>query len=104
MRCNELDITITNERKRRIAHLRSLTVAELQKLPEAHSEVVEILGKSISITIFRESHERRLLILVRSDRPRFFGIISYGSTDGFWVSSDGNLAEVSDEDILNFFG
>ena len=102
-RCNELDAAVTNERKRRIAHWRSIARAELIKLPEVQSEVVNFLGKRISFTTFRELHDGRLLILVRSDRPRYFGIVTYGATDGFWVSPDGKLADVSDKDVLDFF-
>ena len=100
---NELDVAVANERKRRIAHLRGVAGAELLKLPRVQSEVVEILGNRISFTTFRESHDGRFLILVRSDRLRFFGIVSYGATDGFWVSPDGKLTEVSDKDVLDFF-
>ncbi len=104
MRRNELDAAVDSERKRRIAHWRSVAREELLKLPEIQSEVVEILGKRISFTTFRESHDGRLLVLVRSDRPKFFGIVSYGATDGFWVSPEGKLAEVSDKDVLDYFG
>jgi len=103
-RRKEIDAAVANERKRRTAHWRSVARAELLKLPEIQSEVVEILGKRVSFTTFRESHGGRLLILVRSDRPRFFGVVSYGATDGFWVLPDGELAEASDNDVLEFFG
>lgn len=103
-RRKEIDAAVADERKRRIAHWRSVTGAELLKLPEVQSELVEILGQRVSFTTFRESHDRRLLILVRSDMPKFLGVLSYGATDGFWVLPDGTLAEVSDRDILEFFG
>ena len=103
-RRKDIDAAVDNERKRRMALLRSVSKADLLKVPEVQSEVVAILGKRISFTTFRESHDERLLILVRSDRPRFFGIVSYGATDGFWVLSDGTLAEVSAKDVLEFFG
>ena len=103
MRGNELDAAIAIERKQRIAHWRSMERGGLLKLPEIQSEVVDIIGKQISFTTFREEHNRRLLILVRSDRPRFFGIVSYGATDGFWVFPDGKLTEVSNKDVLDFF-
>ena len=99
----EIDIAIADEQKRRIAYLRSMAETELMKLPESRSEVAEILGKRVSFTTFRELHDVRLLILVRSDRPRFFGLVTYGTTNGFWVLPDGTQLEVSDKDVLEFF-
>jgi|GEM_PF-2565554 len=101
----DLDAAVAAERKSRVDALRRMGALALRALPPQNEEKVELLGKPIIFTTYAESqNDRRALILVRSDQQRFWGVVSYGATDGFWVLPDGSFAEVSDNDVLDYFG
>lgn len=100
----ELNAAVALERNRRIAKLRESGRKALEVFPSVSSEEEMFLGKKIAFTTFIESQQDgRLLVLVRSDERRFFGFISAGATDGFWFLSNGEVAEATDQDVLEFF-
>jgi hypothetical protein len=101
----DLDAAVAAERKSRVDMLKHGGALALRALPPLNEEKVEILGKPITFTTYAESlNDGRFLILIRSDEQRFWGIVSYGATDGFWVLPDGSFSDVSDNDVLDYFG
>jgi hypothetical protein len=100
----ELEAAILSELRARVATLRKKSYDTLALLPEAKTEEVTVLGKLVKFTAFRESHpDGRLLILVRSDKPIFFGIGTAGTTEGFWALPGGEKREAHGDEISEFF-
>ena len=100
----ELDAAAASERMRRIVKLRECGRKTLEALPSVISEEEIVLGEKIAFTTFIENQpDGRLLVLVRSDERRFFGYVSTGATNGFWFLRNGEVAEVTDQDVLEYF-
>jgi hypothetical protein len=99
-----LDAAILAELKTRLAVLRSKSFDDLLSLPEAQTEDAKVLGKPVKFTVFRERQsDGDVLILVRSDKPIFFGIGSAGTTEGFFAKPDGEKREAYGDEISEFF-
>ena len=99
-----LNSEVDRERSRRIERLRQLSRTELLKLPAQKKEDCEVLDTRVTFTTYIESQtDGRLLVLVRSDRRRFFGLFSSGGTYGFWALPNGALADVTDVEVMDFF-
>jgi hypothetical protein len=59
-------------------------------MPPASTEEVQSIDGTALFTTYIERHPGgRLLVLVRSDQQGIFGLITYGSTEDFWVQEDG---------------
>jgi hypothetical protein len=102
---SELDAAILAELKARVVILRSKPHEELAGLPDANTDETEILGNRIRFSVFRQVQaDGSLLILVRSDKPIFFGIGSAGTTEGFWSMPSGQTKEAYGDEIGEFFG
>ena|SRR5262245_35883816 len=99
-----LDSAILAELKVRLSTLRAKSFEQLLSLPESRTEEARVLGKRVKFTVFREHQpEGSLLILVRSDKPIFFGIGSAGTTEGFLAKPDGEKREAYGDEISEFF-
>lgn len=93
------------ELRQQVAHLRLLNRNELLALPNESYEEIEIEDETAIFTTYIERYpDGRLLVLVRSDQPGLVGLITYGSTEGFWVQEDGVILEVSEKDIRDHLG
>ena len=100
----ELDAAIRAELKARLAVLRGTSFDQLLSLPESRTEEASVLGKRVKFTVFREHQsDRSVLILVRSDKPIFFGIGSAGTTEGFFAKSNGEKRDAYGNEISEFF-
>ncbi|HEX4911900.1 MAG TPA: hypothetical protein VFV64_14170 [Permianibacter sp.] len=87
-----------------ICELKCRSEVELHIAPPFSSVTKSIMGVDVRFTTFVERYEDgRALFLVRSDRKLAFGLISAGTTSGFWRLPDGKLIDASDNDVLNFF-
>jgi hypothetical protein len=99
-----LDAAILAELRTRLAVLRGKSFDQLVSLPESRTEEASVLGKPVKFTVFREHQtDGSLLILVRSDKPIFFGIGSAGTTEGFFAKSDGEGRDAYGDEISEFF-
>lgn len=96
---------IDGERQRRVLALRQVDRRELLAMQPSLTEEVKIANETVIFTTYVESQQDgRILVLVRSDQPGLWGLVTYGGTDGFWMRNDGLIAEASDNDVLEFFG
>jgi hypothetical protein len=94
---------VRRELRRRLAVLRLLNRNELLAMPPASTEEVQPLDGAALFTTYIERHPGgRLLVLARSDQQGILGLITYGSTEGFWVQEDGVILEASEKDIRDF--
>ncbi len=101
----DLDAAILSELRARVVALREKPYEDLALLPEAKTDEATVLGKLVKFSVFCEHHpDRKLLILVRSDKPIFFGIGTAGTTEGFWVLPNGEKREAYGDEIAEFFG
>jgi hypothetical protein len=99
-----LDDAIVAELRARPASLRAKSYEDLGLLPESNTEQTTVAGKPVSFTVFREWYgERKLLVLIRSDKPIFFGIGPAGTTEGFWALPSGEKREAFGDEISEFF-
>lgn len=84
--------------------MREKSYDALALLPEAKTEEITVLGKLVKFTVLREPQpDGGLLILVRSDKPIFFGIGTAGTTEGFWALRGGEKREAHGDEISEFF-
>jgi hypothetical protein len=89
----------------RLAAVRAKSFDQLRLLPEWLSEDATVLGKRVTFTVYRQDQpDGSLLVLVRSDKPIFFGIGVAGTTEGFFVGPDGEKREACGDEIADFFG
>lgn len=100
---DDLDTAVTEERTRQVDHWRQSPLDELSKLPELKSEVVNVNGQRVVFRTFRHTHGDRLLIVVRTERPLFFGAAMHVGDDGFWALPDGKVDEISGSEIKRHF-
>jgi hypothetical protein len=101
---SDVDAAIVAELRSRVAALRARAYEELALLADADTDTTAILGKRVTFTVFRESQaDRRLLILVRSDRPIIFGLGTKGTTEGFYVLPNGEKRDAYGDEISEFF-
>ena len=101
----KLDAAILSELKRRVAELRGRSREELVELPEWRSEKTTVLGKVVTYTVYRHHQpDGTLMILVRSDKPIFFGIGTAGTTNGFFVLPNGARRDACGDEIADYFG
>ena len=101
----QVDSALLQERTRRLSELKSQSLNVLSALPPERSEKTDVSGRTIEFTTYVDrAHDGRFLVRVRSDEPWFMGLFSRGSTEGFWVSENGQIAEATDDDILDFSG
>jgi hypothetical protein len=100
----ELDAAILSELKARVAVLREKSFEELAQLPETRTEDTAVLGTRVEFTVFRQSQaDESLLVLVRSDKPIFFGIGTAGTTQGFFTWPGGQKRDAYGDEISEFF-
>jgi hypothetical protein len=100
----DLDAAILSELESRVADLRGKSFEHLLSLPEAGTDQLEILGKRVTFTVFRERQDDgTLMILVRSDKPIFFGIGTAGVTRGFFVYPNEKKRDAFGNEISEFF-
>ena len=84
--------------------MREKPYEDLALLREAKTDEATVLGKPVKFTVFREPQpDQKLLILVRSDKPIFFGIGTAGTTEGFWALPSGEKREAYGDEISEFF-
>jgi len=100
---SEINRAIGEEIRRRISFLRAESFPTLCGRPHWASDEASVLGKTVKFTTYVERYGDRLLVLVRSDEPRLFGMVSTGRTDGFWMKSDGGAQECTNADVLDYF-
>lgn len=102
---SRIDEEIAAVRSARLNALRTAPRDELMTRHPLVEEQIVIAGVRVTITTYVECYpDDRLLVLVRSDRSRLFGMISFGATDGFWVLANGAISEATDSDVLDYFG
>jgi len=101
---SNLDAAIIAELKGRVASLRAQAYEDLALLAEADTDHATIRGKLVTFTVFRERQpDGTLLVLVRSDRPIFFGIGTKGTTEGFYALPNGEKRDAYGDEISEFF-
>lgn len=101
---SDLDAAIIAELKGRVASLRAQAYEDLALLAEADTDHATIRGTLVTFTVFRERQpDGTLLVLVRSDRPIFFGIGTKGTTEGFYALPNGEKRDAYGDEISEFF-
>jgi len=96
---------VSAEIERRLEVLGRLTHEELAALPVARTDREILNDVEVQFTTHVEHYpDGRLIVLVRSDQARLWGLVRSGSASGFWVLPDGCRAPVTDGDVLDHFG
>ena len=77
--------------------------AELNVLPELHAEQAQVLGKPVTLTVFRSPHDgSRVLIVVQAFREALFGMTAQISVEGFVASPSGEKVRASEEMLWDY--
>ena len=101
---SKIDQEISKELHNRINQLLAKTFEELSLLPATSASRSIVAATQVEFTVYQEKQiDGGLMILVRSDYPKFFGFVVYGSTDGFFISKTGQISDVPTKTILDFF-
>ncbi len=100
----KINSVIANERKRMLGELRHKDKKALIELPSIQSSEIEVFDKIVKFTTFIEKQaDDMVLVLVRSDEMICMGIVSAGTTEGFWKLSNGTTKAATEHDVLEYF-
>jgi hypothetical protein len=87
----------------RVAELRNRSAAELKLLQSSSTEIVQLDGADIRVTVYRDSFDNgRHRVVVQGVRERWGGITAKVIAKGFEVASDGAKRVLGPEELYDF--
>jgi hypothetical protein len=99
---NNVKAEMIRQVQERVRGLRSMSHADLKALPATATESVQILGKTVALTVYRDNHPNdELLIAVQAFRDRPLGSASI-HVEGFVCSSSGEKSNAAEELLWDF--
>ncbi|MHA6907966.1 hypothetical protein ACQUJS_05945 [Ralstonia pseudosolanacearum] len=91
----DLAATVAEE----IGNLRAMNVTDIRSLPEAsHREIESSWARRRSVSVYIERDDDGVRVIVKAFESRFPHISTRAIADGFRLSKDGQLAELSEAD------
>lgn len=88
---------------KRLAELRARSVAELQILPASSTEVVQLDGKHMKLTVYLDSlGDGRYRVVVQSVQERWAGATAKVIAKGFELAGDGTKRTLDPKELYDF--